>query len=104
MLTLLGGSPDDVLSSEVLAGSAGSNPVHVRRVLAHLRGAGLVSSRPGVHGGGRRAGDPSRITLADVWRAVRGEDPILGLHGANPACTVGRDPGGIAGELPAAVD
>ena len=90
MLTLLGGSPDEILSSEVLASSAGSNPVHVRRVLAHLRGAGLVASRPGVGGGWQLVGDPSNITLADVWRAVQGDDPVLGLHGANPACTVGR--------------
>jgi len=90
MLTLLGGAPDAVVSSEVLAGSAGSNPVHVRRVLGHLRAAGLVASRPGVGGGWQLVADPSQVTLADVWRAVQGDDPVLGLHGANPDCTVGR--------------
>ena len=89
MLTLLGGAADPV-SSEVLAGSAGSNPVHARRVLARLRAAGLVESRPGVGGGWQLAAEPAAITLADVWRAVQGDDPLLGLHDANPACTVGQ--------------
>jgi Rrf2 family protein len=90
LLTLLAGAPGDVLSSEVLAGSAGSNPVHARRLLGRLRAAGLVTSRPGVKGGWQLAGDPSTVTLADVWRAVQADDPVLGLHGANPNCTVGR--------------
>jgi Rrf2 family protein len=90
VLVLLGVDPDARQSSETLAGSAGSNPVHVRRVLGRLRRAGLVRSRPGPHGGWlvtRPAGD---TTLADVWRAVNGDDPVLGLHSANPNCTVGQ--------------
>jgi Rrf2 family protein len=90
LLTLLAGAPDEILSSELLAGSAGSNPVHARRLLGRLRAAGLVDSRPGVKGGWQLLRPPADITLADVWRAVQGEDPILGLHGANPDCTVGR--------------
>lgn len=90
MLTLLGGSPGQALSSEVLAGSAGSNPVHVRRVMAHLREADLVSSRPGPSGGWQLVDGPEKVTLADAWRAVQGDDPLLGLHGANPDCPVGR--------------
>jgi len=89
MLTLLGGAASP-MSSEVLAASAGSNPVHARRVLARLRAAGLVGSRPGVGGGWQLAADAATITLADVWRAVQREDPLLGLHDANPACTVGQ--------------
>lgn len=89
MLTLLGGAAAP-MSSEVLAASAGSNPVHARRVLARLRAAGLVDSRPGVGGGWQLAADPATITLADVWRAVQRDDPLLGLHDANPNCTVGQ--------------
>lgn len=89
MLTLLGGA-DVSMSSEVLAGSTGSNPVHARRVLARLRAAGLVESRPGVGGGWQLAADPATITLADAWRAVQCEDPLLGVHEANPACSVGQ--------------
>ena len=90
LLTLLGGAADEVLSSDVLASSAGSNPAHIRRVLAHLRSAGLVASRPGVRGGWQIVADGSDLTLADVWRAVQGNDPVLGLHDADPACTVGQ--------------
>jgi Rrf2 family protein len=90
VLTLLATAPDAMQSSEVLAGSAGSNPVHVRRVLGRLRRAGLVRSRPGPHGGWLVAHPITQITLADVWRAVNGDDPVLALHSANPDCTVGQ--------------
>jgi Rrf2 family protein len=90
LLTLLGGSPGEALSSDVLADSAGTNPVHVRRVLAHLRQAQLVRSRPGPSGGWQLAAGPDAITLADVWRAVQGDDHLLGLHGPNPNCPVGQ--------------
>jgi len=90
VLTLLGGAPEQVLSSELLAGSVGANPVHVRRVLGALRRAGLVASRPGVHGGWQLARAADTLTLGDVWRAVQGDDLLLGLHGAAPACAVGQ--------------
>ena len=90
VLTMLGAQPDDVLSSELMAESVGSNPVHVRRILGRLRAAALVESRPGVHGGWRLRRARGEITLADVWRAVQGADPVLGLHGANPNCPVGQ--------------
>lgn len=90
MLTLLAETAPEQRSSEEMAGSARSNPVHVRRVLAGLREAGLVASRPGVGGGWSLAADPAATTLADVWRVVQRDDPILGLHGANPDCTVGQ--------------
>jgi DNA-binding IscR family transcriptional regulator len=77
-------------SSEVLAASAGSNPVHVRRVLGRLRRAGLVRSRPGPHGGWLVDGATCDTTLAEVWDAVHGDDAVLGLHSANPNCEVGQ--------------
>jgi Rrf2 family protein len=90
-LTLLGGAqPGEVLSSEVLSGSIGASPVHVRRVLGRLRAAGLVLSRPGARGGWQLAEASQQVNLAQVWRAVQGEDQVLGLHGPNPDCTVGR--------------
>jgi Rrf2 family protein len=91
MLTLLAGHPSESLSSEEMAGSARTNPVHVRRVLGTLRAAGLVTSKPGAKGGWQLAADPADITLADVWRVVHGPDQqILGLREANPNCPVGR--------------
>jgi len=88
MLTLLTADPQTMQSSELLASSAGSNPVHVRRVLG--RRAGLVRSRPGPHGGWLPADTAAGTTLADVWRAVNGDDPVLGLHSASPDCSVGQ--------------
>ena len=90
VLTLLAGAPEQVLSSELLAGSVGANPVHVRRVLGALRRVGIAVSRPGVHGGWQLERPAETVTLADVWRAVQGDDPLLGLHGAAPRCTVGK--------------
>src|SRR3954467_4735439 len=86
MLTLLAGSAPAQLSSEEMAGSAGSNPVHVRRVLGRLPTAGLVTSPPGVGGGWSLLAEPATTTLADVWRVVHADDHVLGLHGANPDC------------------
>jgi DNA-binding IscR family transcriptional regulator len=62
----------------------------VRRVLGPLREAGFVRSHPGAHGGWELAAAPEKITLAQVWTLLQGDDPILGLHGPDPTCTVGR--------------
>jgi Rrf2 family protein len=89
-LTLLADAAPASMSSEEMAGSARSNPVYVRRVLGVLRTAGLVASRPGVGGGWHLLADPATTTLADVWRAIYGGDPLLGLHETAPDCRVGR--------------
>jgi len=62
-----------------------------RKVLGRLLEAELVSSRPGVKGGWLLLRDPAHITLGDVWRAIQGDDPILGLHQASPRCEVGQE-------------
>jgi len=90
VLTYLAGVGERSVSSEELAMSTNVNPVHVRRVLGPLRAAGMVRSRPGVHGGWVLGAPATEITLADVWRLLQGDDPVLGLHGPNPSCEVGR--------------
>ncbi|HWO68456.1 MAG TPA: Rrf2 family transcriptional regulator [Umezawaea sp.] len=91
VLTYLAGDTGDrPVSSDELSVSTNVNPVHVRRVLGPLREAGLVRSRPGVHGGWELAVGAADITLARVWRLLQGDDPVLGLHGPNPTCAVGR--------------
>jgi Rrf2 family protein len=90
VLTMLAAIPRELQSSELMAASAGSNPVHIRRVLGRLRNAGMVVSRPGPRGGWQLVRAPADTTLADVWRALHGDDPILGLHEANPNCDVGQ--------------
>jgi Rrf2 family protein len=90
VLTMLAGLPRELQTSEGMAASAGSNPVHLRRVLGRLRKAGLVRSRPGPGGGWQLVRAPADTTLADVWHAMNGDDPVLGLHEASPHCPVGR--------------
>jgi len=48
-----------------------------------------VRSRAGAHGGWELSADPDSVTLADVWHLLQSDDPVLGLHGPNPACAVG---------------
>jgi|SRR5690606_16340499 len=91
VLTYLAGQTGDrPVSSDELSESTNVNPVYVRRVLGPLREAALVRSRPGAGGGWELAADPRNITLAQVWRHLQGTDPILGLHGPDPSCPVGR--------------
>ena len=90
VLTLLGGQPPALVSSDFLSASAGTSPEHVRRVLAPLRRAGLVRSRPGPSGGWQLDDAGRNTTLGDIWRAVHGDAGVLGVHSAAPECTVGR--------------
>lgn len=90
LLTLVGGGDGVAQSSESMAASVGTNPVHVRRVLGSLRDAGLVTSRHGPGGGWVLSGALEDTTLRDVWDAVHGDGPVLGLHDAAPECTVGQ--------------
>ena len=90
LLTLLAESPASLVDSRELAVSPATNPVHVRRVLGLLRAQGLVSSQPGSHGGWALARPAAQINLGDVWRAVNGDDPLLGLHVPDPNCPTGR--------------
>ena len=90
VLTMLAALPRELQSSESMAASAGTNPVHVRRVLGRLREAGLVASRPGPGGGWQLLRAPGATTLRDVWRAVQGDERVLGVHEVSPNCPEGR--------------
>jgi DNA-binding IscR family transcriptional regulator len=92
---------DRRLTSEMMAGSVGTNASFVRRVLAMLSHAGLVRSSAGV-AGAELARPPGRITLLEVYRAVDMEDEHrLAIH-AEPSqrCVIGRH---IQGALDAAI-
>lgn len=92
VLTYLAGEGQGrTASSDELSKSTNVNPVYVRRVLGPLREAGLVRSHPGKHGGWELVKDAREVTLAQVWRLLQGTDPLLGLHGPNPSCEVGRN-------------
>jgi Rrf2 family protein len=90
VLTYLAGVEGRAVSSDELSSSTNVNPVHVRRVLGPLREAGLVRSRPGPHGGWELTVDARRLPLSRVWQLMQDGHPVLGLHGPDPACAVGR--------------
>lgn len=84
-------SEDEKVTSNFLAGSIGVNPVIIRNVLLKLQNAGLVTTAAGV-GGSRLAGNPSDITMLDIFRAVEesGESLFHFHENPNPQCKVGR--------------
>ena len=92
ILTLLASAPEERITSEMIAGSVGTNPVVIRRQLALLREAGLVESR-GARGGGwvlsRNAKD---IRLSQV-RAALGEEASFRMHKNEPSpqCAIGQN-------------
>lgn len=102
VLTLLADRPGRAVGSDLAASSVGSNPVHIRRVMANLRRAGIVTSRAGAGGGWALHRPPTEITMADVWDAVHGDEPVMSLHPEpNPACRVGEQIGAALDDLSA---
>ncbi len=97
ILTLLASTPQERLTSEFIAASVGTNPVVIRRQLALLRQANLVSSKGARGGGWELARDPARITLKQV-RTALGVEAAFRMHRnePHPNCSVGQ---GIRGVL-----
>lgn len=91
VLCLLAQQGEGYLTSEFIAGSVNTNPVVIRRILAMLRRARLVRSRPGIAGGWALVARPSTITLARVYALVR-PGTVFAMHRnrPNPRCPVGK--------------
>jgi Rrf2 family protein len=85
VLTLLALS-DAALSSADIAGSAGTNPVFVRRIIGDLQRAGLVETHMGVNGGVTLARDAGEISLLDAYDATH-QGHLLSLHQSQPLKT-----------------
>jgi DNA-binding IscR family transcriptional regulator len=79
----------EAVPSERLAAAFNANPVVLRRTLASLRDAGLVTSEKGHGGGWVLACDPSVTTLLDVYRAL-GSPALfaLGNRSEHPSCLI----------------
>ena len=75
-------------TSEQLATCVGTNSVVVRRTLAGLRDAGLVTSARGAGGGWALGRGAEAITLRDVYAAL-GERLLQGIDVAGPAPPAG---------------
>ena len=101
ILTLLA-SAAEPLPSSLIAGSVGTNPALIRRLVGQLVEAGLVNTLMGSNGGASLARAAGSITLLDVFRAVESAALIAPHHSVpNSACMVGRE---ISGALKRAAD
>lgn len=80
---------ETAMTSELIAGMLGTNPVVVRRTMAGLRDAGYVRSEKGHGGGWVIAADLETVSLLDVHRAVGGPRIFaIGNEHPNPDCAV----------------
>lgn len=70
VLALMAAEPEKYRTSQALAKVLATNPVVVRRLLAKLGKAGLVTTSKGPSGGSKLAHGPKQITLRDVYRAL----------------------------------
>ena len=70
------------VKGERIADAQGIPLKFLENILIDLRQAGLVASQRGPDGGYRLDGDPEKITVADVIRAVDG--PLASVRGRRP--------------------
>ncbi|WP_099221450.1 Rrf2 family transcriptional regulator [Listeria costaricensis] len=88
-LVLIDMNREKPLTSEFIAGSVGTNPVVIRRIMSQLKKAGLIYSAPGITET-RLLKEADSITLLEVYRAVSADTALFDLHQhPNPACLVG---------------
>ena len=81
------------VTSDFLAGSIGTNPVIIRKILTQLKKAGLIEVARGT-GGIELTKELSEITFYDVYDAIEPVDggDLFRFHEApNPKCPVGRN-------------
>ena len=80
------------VTSQLVSGSTGQNPVVIRRSFGQLKQGGLINVERGT-GGATFARNPADITLLDVFRATEGEEgEFFGFHEKpNPDCPVGHN-------------
>jgi len=90
VLAVLGYHEGDRITSSLLASSVNTNPVIIRRLLLALQRAKLIETRKGAGSGSRLSRSPGRINLAEVYRAVEGNEPFTAPRNKpNSACPVG---------------
>jgi DNA-binding IscR family transcriptional regulator len=109
VLCLLATSPEERVTSEFLAISIGTNAVVIRRMMASLRSAELVTAKRAGGGGWMLSRAAKDITLDQVRQAMA-KDEAAKMHKnePHPACPVGkgvrRTLGGVYEQADAAVD
>ncbi len=89
-LAFLGLRSGECFTSQDIARSTNTNAVVVRRILAALHEAGLVTTHRGPNGGARLTRTPECISLAEIYRAVESGDTFSMHHTPpNKRCPVG---------------
>lgn len=82
------------LTSDILAGSVGVNPVIIRKTLSQLKNAGLISVARGT-GGADIIKDLEDISLFDIYCAVEclgKSGQLFSFHDKpNPDCPIGKN-------------
>ena len=79
---LAAAGPGVTLKGDRVAASQQLPVKFLENILAELRRAGIVASQRGSEGGYRMARDPTKVSIADVIRAVEG--PLADVHGTPP--------------------
>jgi Rrf2 family protein len=96
---------DEGQSSASIAGSVGTNPAFLRRVLALLAKGGLLDVREGRDGGYRLSRPAESITLAEVYRITSRGDTLLEPHQeTNVRCPIGAGMPATFAEIAEAVE
>lgn len=91
ILTMISESRE-VLSSQALATSVGTNASYIRKVVALLKNSGLIVSRQGKLGY-QLGKSPEEMSLLEIYHATQGVSQIklFQVHQhANPECPVGK--------------
>lgn len=87
------------VTSDRIAGSIGTNPVLVRRLMSKLKAAGILNVQTRL-GATSLAQSPEKISLLEVFRAVEPHRSLFDIHtGVNMDCPVGAHIGGILRQL-----
>ena len=80
VLSALAYREGEVLGSDELAATVGTNPSFLRGLIAKLKGAGLVGTQMGKGGGATLLRSAKKITLEDVYLATENQ-PGFKTHG-----------------------
>lgn len=84
---------DQKMTSDFMAGSIGTNPVIIRKILQQLKAAGLVEVSRGT-GGVTITRPLEQITFLDIYKAIEcaPEEQLFHFHeNPNPMCPVGKN-------------
>ncbi len=84
ILTMISEESKEVLSSQALAESVGTNASYIRKVIALLKNAGLITSQQGRSGYQLSKSKSEFYPVAHTKSQKIGVEPIIDDHPSNP--------------------